>query len=169
MSENESLNSTGTWRPQRPRSTGIRGVIETLAGRVIWVVLYGDTIVPRCILALIAVLWSAMLFLPGDTFERPVYTNMALIAPETYWGSAWCVYAIVLTWRTFSASMHRKWLTLSINTVGLLLYGTAAACIVFSNVWPAPAATAGDIGLSLISVWVLMRSGLNNTPGWRDD
>lgn len=165
----DPMNSTGTWRPQGTRAQGVKGTLQTLIGRFVWVVLYGDTIVPRCILALIAALWSFMLFLPGDTFERPVYSNMLLIASETYWACAWGTYSVVLVWRIFSASTARAWLALIVNSAGMLLYGTATACIIFSKVWPAPAATAGDIGLSLIAVWVLARSGLNNVPGWRDD
>lgn len=131
--------------------------------------MYGDTVVARLILAMVAALWAAMLLMPGDTFERPVYANMALIASESYWAVAWLAYAIALFVRTLSRYRHRKWITFAINGAGVLLFGAATACIVFSRVWPAPAATAGDIGLSLVAVWLFMRSGLNNEPGWRDD
>ena len=141
----------------------------TLRNRLKWVVLYGDTAVPRCILSAIAAMWSALLFLPGDTFTRPVYANMELIAGETCWATAWGIYSICLAWRTFSDTPSRLWVTYIIHVCGVLLFGTSASCIIFSRIWPAPAAMAADIVLFLVAVWLLMRSGLNNVPGWRDD
>ncbi len=137
--------------------------------RFLWLVLYGDTTVARAILGTTAALWSAMLFIPGDTFERPVYVNMALFADETTWAWAWGIYAAVLLWRTFATCGHRLWLTLSINVVGVCLFGGATTCILFARVWPLPAAISGDVVLSVVSLWLLMRSGINNPPGWRND
>ncbi len=134
-----------------------------------WLVLYGDATSARVILASTAAIWSFMLFLPGDTFTRPIYAGMAVVAPEEVWATAWALYALSLLWRTFSDSSHRLWLTITINTIGVLLYGTEASCIILVHIWPAPAAMAADIVLCLVAIWLLMRSGLNNPPGWRSD
>lgn len=141
----------------------------TVPARLRWLVQFGDTFVARFILAGVALLWSVMLFAPGNTFDRPVYAQMAFFATERTWASAWGLYSIALAWRTLSAAQHRLWLSLMINGAGLVLFGGAAACVVFSRVWPMPAATSGDVGLAVVACWVLMRSGVNNGPGWRND
>lgn len=137
--------------------------------RFLDLVLYGDTTPTRLLLAAVAGVWSLQLFAPGDTFERPVYSYMALIASEHAWAAVWGCYSLALFWRTFSAIKHRLWLTMLINGVGVCLFVGATACIVFARVWPAPAATSGDIVLAAASIWLLMRSGLNSAPGWRND
>lgn len=41
-----------------------------------------DLIATRLALFIAEALWATMLFWPGDTFERPTYSAMGVIAPE---------------------------------------------------------------------------------------
>lgn len=143
--------------------------MTSIHARLLWFIVYGDTLGLRLTLAGVAAFWSVGLALPGDTFERPVYVQMALIADEWVWCCAWASYSTALFWRTLAETRRHKWITYVINSAGLLLYGTSTACIIFSKVWPFPAAAVGDLGLTIVAIWILMRSGLNNAPGWRDD
>lgn len=147
----------------------IRAMPRLLWSRLLWLILYGETLVPRCILSIVAAIWAVLLFLPGETFIRPAYSLMAVVASENSWAWAWIIYAVASTWRTFSETKHRTVITLIVNGFGLVLYATTTACILLSRLWPAPAAMAGDFGMSLVALWLFMRSGLNNPPGWRDD
>lgn len=140
-----------------------------IRNRLLWLVLYSDTTVSRCMLAFTASLWSLALFCPCGTFTRPVYAWMAIIAPQFAWACAWGIYAAAMWWRTLSDTPHRSWLALSINGFGAALFCSSAVCIVFSRVVPIPAAASPDIAIALTSLWVLMRSGLNQPAGWRND
>ena len=46
-----------------------------------------DLIASRLALFLAEALWAIMLFWPGDTFDRPTYSEMAKLAPELVWGA----------------------------------------------------------------------------------
>lgn len=137
--------------------------------RLLWLLLYGDTTASRILLAFTASLWAAALILSADTFTRPVYAWMAIMAPQGAWAFAWGVYAILMWWRTLTDTPRRIWLSLTINAVGAALFCTSTVCIIFSRIAPIPAAAATDIAITITSLWVLMRSGLNQPPGWRND
>lgn len=169
MTENKAMSETGTWRPaNRPRATGIKGALETLWFRFSWLLVHGETTAVRFLLALVAALWSIMLALPGDTLERPVYTNLALLAPEWVWCVVWGAYSVAKFWRIFCTTAP-AWATFSINGIGLLLYASSGVCIAFADVWPQPAGQSGEMVLTLAAVWIFSRSGLNHGPDWRND
>lgn len=134
-------------------------------------VIYSDTTPTRFALTCTASLWASFLWLPGDSFERPIYQYMVAIAgdaAEMKWAALWTVYAIGIGWRTF-ASRPRPKLALVINCVGTMLFTASAIAMLEVKLLPAPAAIAADLIMAMASLWVLFRTAINSDTGWRAD
>jgi hypothetical protein len=142
--------------------------MSKLRRRMIDLVIYTDTTGVRFLLAIAALSWAFFLLWPSDTFQRPVYAIMASIGPQEYWAACFAVYGFSALWRVLS-DIPRRCTALAINIVGVCLYGGVAMSVWFAMPYPIPAAIAPDLTLALTSFWVLMRSGLNSLPGWRND
>jgi hypothetical protein len=142
--------------------------MSKLRRRMIDLVIYTDTTGVRFLLAITALSWALFLIWPSDTFQRPVYSIMAFIAPQEYWAACFAAYGFSALWRVLS-EIPRHYCALAINIIGVSLYGGVAMSVWFAMPYPIPAAIAPDLMLALASFWLLMRSGLNSLPGWRND
>ena len=112
----------------------------------------------RVILAWGAILWSLMLFWPGDTFDRPTYTIMGHIASEEVWATAFGVQGVVMLWSLLYG--YRNRITLMIDAVlGCLLWSTSCLCML-ASVYPPPAAISAEITSAVASWWFLVRYSL---------
>lgn len=132
---------------------------------------YSDTTPTRFMLALAATSWCILLAVPGDTFDRPVYKYMALVAgdhAEAKWCIFWGLHSAGMWWRTFSARPSLYW-ALAINSLGLALFGSAAISILTALTYPLPAAVAADFVMAAAAFWVLVRTHINSEHGWRID
>lgn len=109
-----------------------------------------------------------MLWLPGDTFTRPVYRLMAQFATENVWAALWATHAILLLWRTFSCT-KRLYLGLAVNVLGVALFCGAAGAIFATLTYPVPAGISPDMTLALAAIWVFIRTGVQGEAGWKRD
>lgn len=120
--------------------------------RVMWET---DLIGSRITLALAELLWSIMLFWPGDTFDRPTYTMMASVFREEYWAVIFLVSAIIQISIVLSNKMHTtaSWFFAGWN---FTLWGYTVWSMI-SSVYPPPAAIGGEIALAISSGWIWLR------------
>lgn len=114
-----------------------------------------DLIGSRITLAIAEFTWAIMLFWPGDTFDRPTYSHMAVVMSEEWWGlvfllSSFIQISIVLrqkcneTWAWYFAGWN------------FCLWGFTV-CSMLASVYPPPAAIGGEIALCLSSFWIWLR------------
>jgi hypothetical protein len=173
MDNNSSFapgGSPSTWdgieRRRALRHQLTRG--EIIWRRLVWIVLRSDTTSLRFLLAIASLLWSIFLFMPGDTFERPVYRIMARVGSEELWATFWLLHAVGVLWRVF-ATRKRVFVAYLLNSLGLVMYAGVAVAIYATRTEPFPAAIAPDLTLALIALWVMARTAINSEHGWRAD
>ena len=117
-----------------------------------------DLIATRLALFMAEACWALMLFWPGDTFTRPTYGLMNLLANEMVWACVFSVSAVlqllivVYEWcRTGWAQVFAVWnAVLWVATIGLML----------ASVYPPPAAVGGEIALMVSAVWIAVRPAI---------
>ena len=114
-----------------------------------------DLIASRLTLFLAELLWALMLLWPGDTFDRPTYHLMSVLATEGAWSvlfltSATIQLYIVLSENFRSAFAHcfagwnaMLWVFVVVSMVG--------------SVYPPPAAIGGEISLAVLALWIFIR------------
>ena len=68
-----------------------------------------DLIASRLALSLAEALWAIMLFWPGDTFDRPTYSEMAKVAPELVWATAFGISAVLQICIVIYQQCDRAW------------------------------------------------------------
>ena len=68
-----------------------------------------DLIASRLALFLAEALWAVMLFWPGGTFDRPTYSEMAKLAPELVWATAFGISAVLQICIVIYQQCHRPW------------------------------------------------------------
>jgi hypothetical protein len=114
-----------------------------------------DLVATRVSLAIAELLWGVMLLWTGDTFTRPTYKVMSLVANEEAWGvvlllSSATQMTIVLTeqYHNFFSRVFSAW-----NAV---LWWFLCVSMVMS-VTPPPAAIGGEIALACAAAWVWLR------------
>jgi len=134
-----------------------RSPADCVGQRAIQLVLYGSIRPTRGYLAVIASIWAIGLWLPGHTFDRPVYAYMSLLADENSWATAWTVIAVLLWWRTLGKP-SQYWFTFLTDFASLCMFVGVAGAIWLTKMWPFPAAIAADMGAACASLWVLARS-----------
>lgn len=157
--------------PERRMHTRVgwrSGTAGMILGRLWSLIAYSDTTPTRFMLAGAGMMWGFFLFLPGATFDRPVYRYMAMLAGETHWAALWLTYSLLMWWRIFSASNAHLW-SLVINILGAMLYTTTSVSIYLTLTYPFPAAIATELILALAAGWVLVRTNINPEGGWRRD
>ena len=114
-----------------------------------------DLIATRLALFLAEAMWAVMLWWPGDTFARPAYSEMGLLASEWVWAcafslSAVCQLAIVL----YEQCNHLWARVFAVWNASLWL--SAVVCMLM-GVYPPPAAIGGEIALTVSAVWIAVR------------
>jgi hypothetical protein len=99
--------------------------------------------------------WAVALLWPGDTFGRPTYHYMSLVAREEWWGflflvTAWCQWNLVLIGdfkcvfaRCFAGWNAALWLGVCVS--------------MYYSVYPPPAAISGEMALACGAGWIFVR------------
>ena len=115
-----------------------------------------DLIATRCTLALAELFWSIMLFWPGDTFLRPTYKHMAMIANEEIWAVILLLSAITQLTIVLQDDFHSKFAKYfsAWNAVLWIFVGIISPLL---SVTPPPAAMGGEMALAVASFWIWLR------------
>jgi hypothetical protein len=113
----------------------------------------------RIFLIVSSYLWSVLLFMPGNTFDKETYYLMAKIADEHVWAIGFFVYALLGT-LNLENLFDRKYIIVE-SIIGFLIWSTTAVCLYMSTS-QAPAAAAPHIIGAFMSWWILIRAGLKN-------
>lgn len=114
-----------------------------------------DLIATRLALALAELLWSLMLFWPGDTFDRPTYSLMRDIAPEMSWAVIFLITSIMQYTIVATDSCRARWAHW-FATWNAALWITTIATMLLS-IYPPPAAIGGEVALMVSAVWIWVR------------
>ena len=123
-----------------------------------------DLVATRLSLALAELLWAVMLLWPGDTFIRPTYFMMSLVANEATWAFVFLfsgIYQVYLVAaqkvRTRQAELF-AWFNAVVwcCTVGFML----------ASVYPPPAAIGGEVSLAVAALWIAIRPALLKYIDW---
>lgn len=159
---------SGPERRQTHRFGWRSTTLGLILGRLWSLVAYSDTTPTRFLLALSGTLWGIFLLLPGDTFDRPVYAYMHMLANENIWALIWLTYSMGMWWRLFSSTNQPKW-SLFFHILGAMLYSTTSVSIYLTLITPFPAAISTELALAIAAGWVLVRTNINSEGGWRRD
>lgn len=114
-----------------------------------------DLIGTRLSLAIGEFFWAVMLLWAGDTFGRPTYHHMVIIANEEIWGLVFLVSAVTQLSIVLMDDMHSKFARYFAAWNASLW-----AFVVWSmlaSVYPPPAAIGGEIALAFAAGWVWLR------------
>lgn len=126
--------------------------------RIIYLWRCGDTRPATIIVILAGYIWTALLMLPGETIARPTYLHMReVIETDLGWAAVFFVVATLQVWRLFALTTGRsRWgdFVLKVMACGVFTF-TSLACL--TSLTPTPAAMAGDVAVTLASVWDLLR------------
>lgn len=120
--------------------------------RIFW---KGDTEVVRMLISVASLMWSFLLFWPGDTFARPTYTLMAEFGSEHVWGTLFLVQGLA---GVFSILYNCKKICILVldSILGCILWTGSCVAMVLS-VYPPPAAISAEIIVAWFSWWLLLR------------
>ena len=117
-----------------------------------------DLIATRLALFIAEALWAVMLFWPGDTFERPTYSAMGVVAPELVWACAFGISAVLQISIVVYQQCSRPWAHLFAAWNAALWL--AAVVLMIAGVYPPPAAIGGEIALTVSAVWIAVRPAI---------
>lgn len=114
-----------------------------------------DLIATRLALFLAEALWAIMLFWPGSTFDRPTYSEMAKLAPELVWATAFGISAVLQLSIVLYQQCAAMWARVfAVWNAALWL---AAVVLMIAGVYPPPAAIGGEIALTVSALWIAVR------------
>lgn len=109
----------------------------------------------RLTLALAELFWCLMLFWPGDTFDRPTYTVMSLVAGEHFWAFIFGVSSMLQLAVVVSGDFNRPWARVfAMWNAALWVFCTGS---MFASVYPPPAAIGGEFALTIAALWIWAR------------
>ena len=114
-----------------------------------------DLIATRLALFIAEALWAVMLFWPGDTFERPTYSAMGVVAPELVWACAFGISAVLQISIVVYQQCSRPWAHLFAAWNASLWLSVVVLMV--ASVYPPPAAIGGEIALTVSAVWIAVR------------
>ena len=114
-----------------------------------------DLIASRLALFLAEALWAVMLFWPGDTFDRPTYSEMAKIAPELVWATAFGLSAVLQICIVIYRQCDRTWAHVFACWNAVLWCSSIVLMLV--GVYPPPAAIGGEVALAVSALWIAVR------------
>ena len=120
---------------------------------------YGsDLIATRAILGFAELLWAVTLLWPGDTFGRPTYSGMQLLATEEAWGFVFLASSFFQFQILATHNLHNKWAVVfaGCNSFLWMLVVTS----MYMSVYPPPAAISGEMALALGACWIFVRTGV---------
>ena len=114
-----------------------------------------DLIATRLALFMAEALWAIMLFWPGDTFDRPTYSEMARLAPEMMWAAAFGISAVLQICVVIYQQCHKTWAHVFAVWNALLWWSSIGLMLV--GVYPPPAAIGGEAALAVSALWIAVR------------
>jgi hypothetical protein len=128
-----------------------------MRGRIARLIFWTDLQGVRSLLALAELMWAMALAMPGDTFERPTYTVMSMVAGEDVWMLMFLLTGVIqlyllLQWRVHSG--FSKYFAFWNSTLWWFV-----VISMYLSVWPIPAAISGELALAVGASWVFVRSG----------
>ncbi len=110
----------------------------------------------RVILAVAEMLWALSLYWPGETFGRPTYHVMQMVADEIMWAHLF-LFSSLMQWSVV--------LTASFNGRVAMWFAAWNACLwlfvcgsMYLSVYPPPAAISGELSLALAALWIFLRT-----------
>lgn len=114
-----------------------------------------DLIASRMILSAAEMFWAIMLFWPGNSFDRPTYSVMAVCFPETVWAIMFLLMglmqiSIVIT-EEFHSTFARTFAALN------AIFWTFVVVSMLLSVSPPPAAIGGEVALAMAAIWIFVR------------
>ena len=123
-----------------------------------------DLVATRLSLALAELLWAVMLLWPGDTFIRPTYFMMSLVANELTWAFVFLFSGIYQGYLVAAQKVRTR-------QAELFAWFNAVVwcCIVgfmLASVYPPPAAIGGEISLAVAAFWIAIRPALLKYIDW---
>lgn len=109
----------------------------------------------RFLLAIAEFFWAIMLVWPGDSFTRLTYTHMGSVMPEEAWAFLFLITGIFQITIILQNDLHSRFARYfaGFNCTLWLFVVTGLLLALF----PPPAAIAGDIALTLGSIWIWIR------------
>lgn len=114
-----------------------------------------DLIGARLSLAIGEFFWAVMLLWVGDTFGRPTYHHMAIIANEEIWGLVFLVSSVTQLSIVLMDDMHSKFARyFAAWNASLWVF---VVWSMLASVYPPPAAIGGEIALAFAAGWVWLR------------
>ena len=117
-----------------------------------------DLIASRLALSLAEALWAIMLFWPGDTFDRPAYSEMAKVGPELVWALAFGISAVLQICIVIYQQCSRPWAhTFAAGNAALWC---ASVVLMLTGVYPPPAAIGGEVALAVSALWIAIRPAI---------
>jgi hypothetical protein len=115
-----------------------------------------DLLVSRITLAIAEFSWAVLLLWPGDTFERKIYSTMALFTNEEVWGFIFLASAVIQVYIVLSGNIHSKLSELFAGW-NALFWIAAMVSLLLSMKHPASATLSGNIAVSFVAVWIWIR------------
>ena len=115
-----------------------------------------DLIASRITLAIAEFAWAVMLLWPGNTFDRPTYTHMAMIFNEEVWGVLFllsCVTQVTIVLTDDLCSRFARYFA-GWNAVLWLYVGVVSPLM---SVYPPPAAMGGEMAVAISAMWIWLR------------
>lgn len=121
-----------------------------------WCILkHSDLLYSRFSLVISSLLWSLMLFWPGDTFSRPTYSLMGNALDEHIWASLFLIHSLVGSITLSTGKVNPVTFALE-GVLGCLIWTSSCLMMLFS-VYPPPAAISAEIVMAFTSWWILIR------------
>ena len=114
-----------------------------------------DLIGSRLTLAFGELCWAIMLFWPEESFARPTYSHMAIVANEEVWGVIFLVSCVTQLTIVLLEDMHSTFARYFACWNACLWIYTVYSML--ASVYPPPAAIGGEIALALSACWIWVR------------
>ncbi len=134
-----------------PTSKARRIILKSLT-RILWDT---DLVASRFTLALGEFAWAIMLLWEGDSFGRPTYAHMALVANEEIWGILFALSGATQLTILLMNDLHSKFARYFAGWNSMLWCYTVWSML--TSVYPPPAAIGGEIALALAALWIWIR------------
>ena len=127
--------------------------IITAFSRLIW---DSDLVGSRFTLAMAEFLWAFLLFWPGNSFDRPIYTILKSIMCEDYWALIFLITASIQTGIILSNRLHNRFAR-SFAAFNAVLWLFVVGSMTVSLYPPATAAMAGEMAIAITATWICVR------------
>ena len=117
-----------------------------------------DLIASRLALFLAEALWAVMLVWPGDTFDRPTYSEMSKLAPELVWALAFGISAVLQICIVIYRQCEHTWAHIFACCNAMLW--CSSVVLILKGVYPPPAAIGGEMALAVSALWIAIRPAI---------